>query len=127
MTIRLRDAATLLEPDTSADSYTEEAAPDWDKDPVRELDVPFKGEPVSSSEELLTAQTIIARWKGYLPALIPDPTDASGATLLALADVVTSTWRVRWHGDVYTIDGDVEVHRKDDTVRYLSVILKRVK
>lgn len=127
MSVHLHDVADLLEPDVTVDTYTEAGRPDWDKDPVRTLaGVPFQASPVSSSEQQLTATTIISRWKAYLPPAIKDPDDPTGATWLQLQGVLTSTWRIRWDGDVYEIDGDVERHKHRRCTRYLSMFLKKV-
>lgn len=126
MTVRLRDVATLLEPATKTDTYTEAETPDWTKPPARELEVPFKGDPLSSTEESVTAETIISRWRAHLPPSIPDPADLEGLTILVLEDLVTPAWRIRWHGEVYLIDSEIAVHRTRQCTRYLSALLKKV-
>ena len=35
-------------------------------------------------------------------------------------------WRIRWDGEDYTIEGDVERHKRAGTVRYLSLTLERI-
>lgn len=127
MTVHLHDVADLLEPDVTVDAYTEEEKPDWAKPVKRTLAaVPFQGSPISSTEETLTAETIISRWKAFLPPAIKDPADETGETWLQLEDVLTSSWRIRWDGDVYLIDGDVGRHKHRRCTRYLSVLLKKV-
>lgn len=127
MSVHLHDVADLLEPDVTADAYTEAPAPDWKKPPKRTLTgVPFKCDPVSSSEQQLTATTVITRRIGFLPPAIKDPDDPSGATWLQLEDTIDSSWRIRWDGDVYTIDGEVERRKHRQCTRYLSVLLKKV-
>jgi hypothetical protein len=127
VTVHLHDVADLLEPDVTVDSYTEAESPDWSKPPLLTLaGVPFQASPVSSTEQTVTAETIISRWKAYLPPAIKDPADETGETWLQLETVLTSAWRIRWDGEIYLIDGDVERHKHRRCTRYLSVLLKKV-
>lgn len=112
MGIRLRDEAILLEPDITADRLTEEEAPDWDKDPLSATPTAFQCQPVSSTEEALTAETIVSRFRG---------------TLRPMWDgILTSDWRIRWDGEDYTIEGEVERHKKGRRVRFLTVTLSKI-
>ena len=112
MGVRLRDEAVLLEPDVSADRETEEQVPDWGKSPASATPTRFQAQPLTSTEEVLTADTVIARWRAFLP-----PT---------FAGIVTPAWRVRWDDEDYEIDGDIEKHKRGTSVRYISVTLKKV-
>lgn len=107
--MRARTTVVLLEPVLAVDSYTKEQTADWSQAPTEHPNIPASVDPISSSEALLTAGTVITRWVCYLP---------EGTT-------VAPTWRVRWRGDDYDVDGGVELH---EGVRegYLSIVLKRV-
>ena len=107
---RLRDEAVLLEPATKTDPYTEETRPDWSKDPLSATPAEFKAQPVNSDEQTLTADTIVTRFKAWLPARFDG--------------IVTSDFRVRWDGRDYDIDGDLERWKQGQTVRYLTCFLK---
>lgn len=112
VTVQLRDEAVLLEPDTRLNENTEEQVADWTKPPVSVTPTRFKGEPVSSTEEALTAETIVSRWVGYLPPMWDG--------------ILTPAFRIRWDGEDYLIDGAIERFKTRKCVRYLMVILKRV-
>jgi hypothetical protein len=112
VSVRLRDEAILLEPATSTDAYTGDAAPDWKQLPASATPAPFYGSPVSTSEAVLTAGTVIAYVKGFLGP------EWDG--------LVTPAWRIRWDERDYEIDGEVERHKTRSSVRFLSVLLKRV-
>ena len=94
MTVRLRDEVVVLEPATKVDSYTETATVDWTLPPASATPTRFKGEPLSSTEEVLTAETIVSRHRGYL-----DP---------MWDGIIDSSFRIRWDDQDYRIDGDVE-------------------
>lgn len=67
-------------------------------------------EPLSSTEAVLTASTVISRRRCLVP-----PTDA-----------ITSASAVRWDDQDYQVDGAVGRHKLGGRVRHLSVILKVV-
>ena len=112
MTVRLHDEAIILEPATKADSYTGLPVSDWDALPASATPERFKGEPLSSTEAVLTAETVVSRWRGYLPPMWDG--------------ILTPAFRVRWDEKDYEIEGDIERFKTRRCVRYLAVILKRV-
>jgi hypothetical protein len=112
VTVRLRDRVDVLWPATKVDTYTEEDRADWTKDPVRtDSGVRATVQPVSSTKEAVTAETIVSRWDCWL----------SGSSEVA------SSCRIRWDGDVYLIDGEVEAWKSGHRTRMLHCLLKRVR
>ena len=105
----LGDAVTLLEPATKVDRYTGTGVPDWSQPPVLH---PGKGvvQVVSSTEAVLTSGTVVQKARCWLPPGKP----------------VTSSWRVRWDGDDYEIDGAVERKKRGTQVHHMHMWLKRV-
>lgn len=99
----------LLEPATKTDPLTEENVPDWDVLPTEHPDTPAAVDPLSSTEAVLTAGTVISRWVCYLPE----------------DTVVESFWQVRWNGADYEIDGEVAL-QEGSREGYLTATLKRV-
>lgn len=119
----LRDRVDVLWPTTAADSYTEADRADWSQGPARTVTgVRAAVQPVSSTEEAVTAETIVSRYECWLPTA---HTTGSDETVDLAADL-TSACRVRWDGDVYFIDGDVEPWKSGRRVRRLHCFLKRV-
>lgn len=112
MTIRLRDEAIVLEPATAADPYTEQNEPDWQLEPLSATPTRCKIEPLSSTEDVLTSETIVSRHRGYLGP------EWDG--------IVTPTFRIRWDSEDYRIDGDLERFKTRGAVRYLAFALKRI-
>lgn len=112
VSVRLRDEAIVLEPATKDDTYTGGPVTDWDQPPVSATPTLFYGHPVSTSEAVLTSGTVISYVQGFLGP------EWDG--------LVTPAWRIRWDGDDYEIDGEVERHKTRSSVRFLTVLLKRV-
>ena len=108
--VRPRTTVALLEPATTADEYDQSVTIDWTLPPTVHDGVLAAVEPVGSTEAVLTASTIVSRLRLYLPG---DTT-------------VDSTWRVRWQGDDYLIDGDVEPWVNARGTQYLHCLLKKV-
>lgn len=113
MGVRLRDRAVHLVPATRTDPRTGEVTADWSKPPASSTSIPFQHQSLTTDEQLLTAETIVTRGRGYLPPW--------------LDGVVTPEHRIRWDGDDYEIDGDVERHKTRTRVRYLTVTLRIVR
>lgn len=108
--MRGRDLVDLLEPATDEDEYTEETVPDWKQEPTVHEGVPASVDPLSSDEQTVTADTVISRWKCYLPA------DCG----------ITSDWRIRWNGNTHVVDGEVETWRGRLGAGHLAVTMKRI-
>lgn len=103
----------ILAPGTSINPYTELASADWTLTPtVVAAGVTANVQPATSTEAQVTAGTLITRWVCHLPG------DLVG---------VTAACRIRWRGDMYTIEGDVEQWRSGRRTRRLAVTLKRVR
>jgi hypothetical protein len=119
----LADRVDVLWPATVEDSYTQTPRADWTKDPQRVVDtVRATVQPVSSDEDAVTAETVVSAWHCWLP---PHHRTYEGA-VVDLAAEMTTACRVRWDGDVYLIDGDVERWKSGRRVRRLYCRLKRV-
>lgn len=90
--MRLTDRIEVL----SAGALSEDAygnpTMDWDNAEVKVE--PALVSPVSTSENLSAQDTVTTRWR---------------AILLAFS-VADARARIRWHGAVYEVDGDVELH-----------------
>lgn len=98
-------------PATKTDPYTEAEVDDWDQAPARVEIVRAKIEPVSSTEETVTAETIVSRWECTLPPTFP----------------VTSRCRIRRaDGSVYAVDGEVSPWKRGTRTRFLTCLLKKV-
>jgi len=91
--MRPRTTVTLLQPQISESWDSGVPAPDWDQPPVEHPDTPAAIEPLSSAEQVLTADTVISRWRLFL-----EP--GTG---------ITAQWRVRWLGIDHEVDGEIEV------------------
>lgn len=65
--------------------------PDWDQ--VVGVREPAIVQPVSSTENITAEQVVISRWRAFLLPLT----------------TATATSRLRWRGDVYEVDGDVQL------------------
>lgn len=124
MTIRLRDRAVLLEPATTLDEYTEARTADWAKPPRRRIPTPFHAFPISSTEETLTAETVISRWRGFLPVQVANPSNVLQP--LVLAEIFTPSWRVEWDCETYLIEGNIAKNRGGGRTRHLTIVLKKV-
>ncbi|MGI8682069.1 MAG: hypothetical protein ACR2JO_08060 [Mycobacteriales bacterium] len=97
------------------DPYTEAETPDWTKPPRSELATPIKVQPYSlrfSTEAVLTAGTVVSRWEAWLPP--------------SFDGTIDSSWRVRWDGDDYDIDGEIGRWKTRGVVRYLTCTIKLV-
>lgn len=105
-----RTTVDLLEPRTEVDEYTQEPSVDWDTAPIVHVGVPAAVEPLTSTEDVLTAATLVGRSRCYLPA----------------GTRVEAWWRVRWLGDDYLIEGDVEKWIGMRGEAYQVLILKKV-
>lgn len=108
--MRPRTTVTLLEPATTTDPYTGEARPNWTATPTEHPDTPAAIEPLSSTEATLTAETVISRWVLYLPA----------------ETTIEPSWRVRWRGDDFDVDGEIQVWEGRRDEAYRSCLLKLV-
>lgn len=109
-----RTIVSLLEPGTAEDQYGNVGV-DWNKPITVWPGKPGAVDPLSSDEAVLTAETVVSRWRCYLTA--PD------AQTLRM----TPAWRVRWNGEDYDTDGDVQLVQSRYAHRsYLTVLLKRV-
>ncbi|WP_372733608.1 hypothetical protein [Nocardioides sp.] len=108
MGVRLRDRAVVLVPARKADSNGLKRIT-WDLAPT-EVPTPFQGEqtPTPASAE---DDGGLATWKGFLPP--------------SLDGIVTSVCRIRWHDEVYEIDGPPVRHRSGRGVRFLTVAMKK--
>lgn len=119
------DQVTLLEPATVTDRYTEEERVDWTQPPTEHL---HEGEVqvVSSTEAVLTAGTVVQKARCWLP---PEAAGYYGFGLYgvgAYAGSFSTKWRVRWDGDVFEVDGEVERKKVGGQVDHLHMWLKRV-
>lgn len=108
--MRPRTTVDLLQPATKVDEYDQTTTADWTVPPTVHAGVPAAVEPLTSTEAVLTAETIVSRLRVYLP----------GDT------VVEASWRIRWRGDDYLIDGDVEPWGNLRGVSYLHCLIKKV-
>lgn len=108
--MRPRTTVALLEPATSVDEYDGSTSINWALPPTIHDGVLAAVEPISSTEAVLTAETIVSRFRLYLP----------GDT------VIDARWRVRWQGEDYLIDGDVESWVNGRGTQYLHCLLKKV-
>lgn len=103
------DEVTLLEPKTVTDRYTEEERVDWTQSPTEH---PSEGvvQVVSSTEAVLTAGTVVQKARCWLPPEVG----------------ITTVWRIRWDGDTFEVDGEVERKKVGDQIDHLHMWLKRV-
>lgn len=89
--IRLSDVAEIASAPGQGDDEHGNPTPDWASAAwSRE---PALIQPVSSSENNAAQDTVISRWRIFL---LP-------------VTAATSLSRVRWRGDVYEVDGEVQV------------------
>lgn len=109
------DTVEVLTAATTTDPYTGDAAEDWSQDPTI---VPVSGEvqPLSSVEAVLTAQTVVSRWRAYLEPMAQDGTPV----------VVTAQNRIRYDGTDYEIDGKPDVWKVGGSVDHYELLLKLV-
>lgn len=109
--IGFRDAVTVLQPVRDKDPYSGELGPP-DRTQPPKATYPVRGavQPLSSTEAVLTASTVVSRWRCWVPPDTPlDP-----------------LWRIRWRDNDYEIDDAVGLHTLGPTKHHLPVVLKLV-
>lgn len=90
---RLRDRVTVLNAPVVVDPYNPNSPTsqrDWDAATARPEQATIR--PLTSTETLLNADTIVSRWR----ILLPPDTTATGAS------------RIKWRGLTFEIDGEVQ-------------------
>lgn len=102
------DTVTILEPVIATDQYGQ-SSPDWTQ-AATETDAEAELQPISSTEAVLTAGTVISRWSLWL-----DP-----------AATLEPSWRVRYDGETYEVDGRVEKWKVNREIDHLHCLLKLV-
>jgi hypothetical protein len=94
--LRLNDRVQLVSPGDVGEDAHGNPTVDWDSEPVRvspALVTPLSAL-TSSSENTIGGQVTITRWRLFLPAVVP----------------IDARSRVRWRGDEFDVEGDVELH-----------------
>lgn len=109
------DEVTLLEPPVITDPYTEDDLIDWNRpnDWTRPpVEHPSEGDVqvTSSTEAVLTAGTVVQKARCWLPPEAP----------------LTTAWRIRWDGDTFEVDGEIERKKVGREIDHLHCWLKRV-
>lgn len=110
------DTVAVLTAATTADSYTGDPVEDWDLPPVSSVTVAGEVQPLSSIEAVLTAQTVVSRWRAFLEPLATDGTAYS----------LTAASRISHDGTVYEVDGKPDVWKVAGQVDHYELILKLV-
>lgn len=106
--IPLRDRCTILRPIWIEDEFSSE--PVFGGYQPDEKPTFCAMSPLGSSETVGTRQTVETRYRMLIGSRV----------------ALSSTDRVRWHGEDYLVDGDVERHALAETVHHLEVIVRRV-
>lgn len=107
---RLPDEVVVLEPTVDVDPYDKQTRVDFNN-PTSATPWPADMQPATSTELTDNRQTVISRW--YL--------------MLTSQAVIEPAWRVRWRGDDFDVDGDIEVWWDDGYVDHQSCYLQKVK
>jgi hypothetical protein len=110
--VRGRTTVDLLEPQTSADEYSQQPVADWTKIWTVYAGISAAVESIDTTEATVVADTIISQYR----LIVPPGTN------------LTSDWRVVWRGDTYTILGDVIVAEssRHDGEEFRRCVLKKV-
>lgn len=107
--MRLRDRVDALAATTPTEDERGNTTLTWDWANARTE--PASVGPLGSSEYTSGQQTVITRWR----------------VILLPGTSCTATSRVRWRGDTYEVDGDVELHTDHrGRAHHCEALLKRV-
>lgn len=106
--MRLHDTITRLRATGSSDGYGNTTA-DW-SGTLNEVDLPAEVQPAGSTEDVVDQARTTTRWRLWL---------------FADADLTASD-RVRWDGQVYEVDGDVETWKRRGAPHHLEALLMKV-
>jgi head-tail adaptor len=106
--VQFRDQVERLRPTTSGDGYGNQV-PTWAAPAIAAY--PAEVQPLSTDENVMDQQRTTSRWRLFLPA---------GAD-------VTAADRIRWDGDDYEIDGDVQRWKRRGAAHHLEAVLLKVK